>query len=36
MPVLPADDLQKAAQNKEVMERVGRIVPMKPHEEIHA
>jgi addiction module HigA family antidote len=34
---LQADyDLKKAAQNKEVMERVGRIVPVKPQEEVHA
>ena len=34
---LQADyDLKKAAQNKEVMERVGRIVPVKPHQEVHA
>ena len=29
-------DLKKAAQNKKVMERVARIVPVKPVEEIHA
>lgn len=28
-------DLKKAAQNKAVMERVGRIVPVKPLQEIH-
>jgi len=34
---LQADyDLKKAAQNKDVMERVERIVPVKPHEEVHA
>jgi len=34
---LQADyDLKRAAQNKEVMERVGRIVPVKPREEVHA
>ncbi len=34
---LQADyDLKKAARNKDVMERVGRIVPVKPHEEVHA
>jgi len=34
---LQADyDLKKAAQNKDVMERVGRIVPVKPREEAHA
>src|ERR1700688_4950843 len=34
---LQADyDLKKAAQNKEVMERVGRIVPVKPREEVQA
>jgi antitoxin HigA-1 len=33
---LQADyDLKKAAQNKDVMERVARIVPLKPHEEVH-
>ena len=26
-------DLKKAAQNKKVMERVARIVPLKPHHE---
>ena len=29
-------DLKKAAQNKKVMERVAQIVPVKPHEEVHA
>jgi addiction module HigA family antidote len=29
-------DLKKAAQNKKVMERVGRIVPVKPREEARA
>lgn len=34
---LQADyDLKKAAQNKEVMQRVGRIVPVKLREEVHA
>jgi antitoxin HigA-1 len=34
---LQADyDLKKATQNKDVMERVGRIVPVKPREEVHA
>ena len=34
---LQADyDLKKAAQNRGVMERVGRIVPLKSHEEAHA
>jgi len=34
---LQADyDLKKAAQNKDVMERVGRIVPVKPREVAHA
>ena len=34
---LQADyDLKKAAQNKEVMQRVGRIVPLKPGAEFHA
>jgi addiction module HigA family antidote len=28
-------DLKKAAQNKKVMERVARIVPLKPVEEVH-
>ena len=28
-------DLRKAAQNKKVMERVARIVPLKRHEEVH-
>jgi antitoxin HigA-1 len=33
---LQADyDLKKAAQNKDVMERVARIVPLKLHEEVH-
>src|SRR5450432_4923632 len=29
-------DLKKAAQNRKVMERVARIVPLKPGEEIRA
>ena len=29
-------DLKKAAQNKKVMERVARIVPVKPLEEVRA
>ena len=29
-------DLKKAAQNKKVMERVTRIVPLKPIEEVRA
>ena len=29
-------DLKKAAQNKKVMERVDRIVPVKPLEDVHA
>jgi plasmid maintenance system antidote protein VapI len=29
-------DLKKAEQNKKVMERVSRIVPLKPAEEIRA
>jgi len=29
-------DLKKAAQNKEVMKRVWRIVPVRPLNEIHA
>jgi plasmid maintenance system antidote protein VapI len=34
---LQADyDLKKATQNKEVMERVGRIVPVRPREEVNA
>jgi antitoxin HigA-1 len=34
---LQADyDLKKAARNKEVRARVARIVPVKPHEEVHA
>ncbi len=34
---LQADyDLKKAAQNRMVMQRVGRIVPVKPQEEVHA
>ncbi len=34
---LQADyDMKKAAQNKEVMERIGRIVPVNPPEEVHA
>jgi antitoxin HigA-1 len=34
---LQADyDLKKATRNKEVMERVGRIVPVRPREEVHA
>ena len=34
---LQADyDLKKAAQNKDVMKRVGRIVPVRPRDEIHA
>jgi len=34
---LQADyDLKKAAHNREVMKRVGRIVPVKPCEEVHA
>jgi len=34
---LQADyDLKKAAQNREVMQRVSRIVPVKPQEEVHA
>jgi antitoxin HigA-1 len=34
---LQADyDLKKAAQNKDVRVRVARIVPVKPHAEVHA
>lgn len=34
---LQADhDLKKAAQNKKVMERVARIVPLKPTQEVRA
>lgn len=34
---LQADyDLKKAARNREVMQRVVRIVPVKPREEVHA
>jgi addiction module HigA family antidote len=34
---LQADyDLKKAAQNRKVMERVARIVPVKPREEVRA
>jgi len=34
---LQADyDLKKAARNQEVMDRVGRVVPVKPHEKAHA
>jgi antitoxin HigA-1 len=34
---LQADyDLKKAAQNKDVMKRVERIVPVRPRDEIHA
>jgi addiction module HigA family antidote len=34
---LPAEfDLRKPAQNKQVMERVARIVPVKPLKEVHA
>lgn len=34
---LQADyDLKRAAQNKDVMKRVGRIVPVRPRHEIHA
>jgi len=34
---LQADyDLKKAEQNKKVMERVARIVPVKPAEEVRA
>jgi addiction module HigA family antidote len=29
-------DLKKAAQNKKVMERVARIVPVRPIERVHA
>ena len=29
-------DLKKAERNKKVMERVGRIVPVKPVEEVRA
>jgi len=33
---LQADyDLKKAAHNREVMKRVGRIVPVQPREEVH-
>jgi plasmid maintenance system antidote protein VapI len=33
---LQADyDLKKAAQNKDVRARVARIVPLKPHAEVH-
>jgi hypothetical protein len=31
-----AYDLKKAAQNKKIMERVARIVPVKPVEEVQA
>jgi hypothetical protein len=31
-----AYDLKKAQQNKKVMERVARIVPVKPVEEVRA
>jgi antitoxin HigA-1 len=34
---LQADyDLKKAAQNKDVMKRVGRILPVRPRDQIHA
>ena len=29
-------DLKKAAQNKKVMDRVARIVPVKPREQVRA
>ena len=35
MRLQAAYDLKKAEQNKKVMERVARIVPVKPSEEIH-
>src|ERR1700733_2800554 len=34
MRLQAAYDLRKAEQNKKVMERVGRIVPLKPVEEV--
>jgi len=36
MRLQAAYDLKKAEQNKKVMERVSRIVPLKPAEEIRA
>jgi len=36
MRLQAAYDLKKAAQNKKIMERVARIVPVKPVEEVQA
>jgi plasmid maintenance system antidote protein VapI len=36
MRLQAAYDLKKAEQNKKVMERIARIVPVKPVEEIRA
>jgi hypothetical protein len=36
MRLQAAYDLKKAERNKRVMERVGRIVPVKPVEEVRA
>jgi addiction module HigA family antidote len=36
MRLQAAYDLKKAEQNKKVMERVARIVPLKPFEEVRA
>ena len=36
MRLQAAYDLKKAAQNKKVMQRVARIVPVKPVEEVRA
>ena len=36
MRLQAAYDLKKAEQNKKVMERVARIVPLKPLEEVRA
>jgi plasmid maintenance system antidote protein VapI len=36
MRLQAAYDLKKAEQNKKVMERVARIVPVKPVEEVRA
>ncbi len=36
MRLQAAYDLRKAEQNKKVMQRVGRIVPLKPVEEVRA
>jgi plasmid maintenance system antidote protein VapI len=36
MRLQAAYDLKKAEQNKKVMERVARIVPLKPGDEIRA